>query len=260
MEQKYIKLLSDLCGKLSDKDLDSLSFICERVMEINKKINITAVDDELGIYTRHIADSLSLLSVKEFADSSAPRVCDIGCGGGFPGLPVKAVKSDIRLTMVDSTEKKLRTVEETAKLMGLEKISFQPARAEELARKGEYREKFDFVFARAVASLNVLCELCLPFVSVGGYFLAMKAAKAKEELEDAKKAITALGGKVVRIENVSFSGKTELSEYENELSPEELTSLSDFLSSERYVIVIKKVSSCNGKYPRNYSAILKKPL
>ncbi len=260
MEQKYIKLLSALYGELSDETLDSLSFICKRVQEVNKKINITAVDDELGIYTRHIADSLSLLSVKELSEASSPKICDIGCGGGFPGLPVKAVKNDIRLTMVDSTEKKLRTVEETAKLMGLEKISFQPARAEELARKTEYREKFDFVFARAVASLNVLCELCLPFVTAGGYFLAMKAAKAKEELEEAKKAVQALGGKVIRIENASFSKKADTAEFANDFTPEELTSLSDFLSSERYIIVIKKVSACNGKYPRNYSAIVKKPL
>jgi len=259
MEERYRSLLTRLCGDRDGAVMDSLSFICDRTIEVNKKINITAVDDELGVCTRHIADSLSLLSVKEFAEARSPKVCDIGCGGGFPGLPVKAAKSDIRLTMVDSTEKKLRTVEETARLLEFDKISFFPARAEELARDSRHREKYDFVFARAVASLNVLTELCMPFVAPGGYFLAMKAAKAGEELEAAKKAIGELKGKVVRIEDVSFTDKCDIDDIEG-LTDGERSSLEEFLSSKRYIIVIKKTAPCPERYPRQYSAISKKPL
>ena len=219
---------------LSDDALAKFDLLAHLMIEQNKTMNLTAITDPDGIAVKHFADSLSALTAAEF--ESGARVLDVGTGAGFPGLPLLIVRPDLKLTMLDSTAKKLKYVSSAAESLGLSPEILH-ARAEEAGRKPEYREGFDIVCSRAVAALNVLCEYCLPFVKVGGCFIAMKSAKAGEEIEQAQAAIKLLGGKIT--DEKSFK-------------------LSD--GGERNLIVIKKISHIPPKYPRVSAQIAKKPL
>ena len=243
--EKIKEILSSLSGipTLSEGELDSFDRLAEILVEENKKVNVTSIVDPVGIALKHFADSLSVLNVEEMKQDSL-KMADIGCGGGFPGLPVKIVRPDIDITMVDSTEKKIRYVKATAEKLSLEKVNAISARAEEIAgEKGAHREKYDVVSARALARLNVLVELCFPFVKTGGVFVSMKAASAQEELKEARNAISTLGGRVKRMEEVKFDLDTAL-------FPEDKTAIEDFLSAKRYIIVIEKVKRTPQNYPR----------
>lgn len=219
---------------LTDEQLKRFDLLSELLVEQNKTMNLTAITDPDGIAIKHFADSISVLAACEIPQGA--RIMDIGTGAGFPGIPLLIMRPDIDLTMVDSTAKKLKYVENTVNELGLIATTLH-TRAEEAGQSKEYREKFDIVCSRAVAALNVLCEYCLPFVKVGGIFVAMKGAKAQEEIADAKAAIKLLGGKI--IDEKSFS-------------------LSD--GGERTLVVIKKISQIPPKYPRPSAQIAKKPL
>ncbi|MBQ2847230.1 MAG: 16S rRNA (guanine(527)-N(7))-methyltransferase RsmG [Clostridia bacterium] len=219
---------------LTDEQLKRFDLLSDLLVEQNKTMNLTAITDPDGIAIKHFADSISVLTACDIPNGA--RVMDIGTGAGFPGIPLLIMRPDLDLTMVDSTAKKLKYVENTVNELGLIATTFH-TRAEEAGQSKEYREKFDFVCSRAVAALNVLCEYCLPFVKVGGYFIAMKGAKAQEEIAEAKSAIKLLGGKIV--DEKSFS-------------------LSD--GGERTLVVIKKISQIPPKYPRPSAQIAKKPL
>lgn len=219
---------------LTEEQLKRFDLLSELLVEQNKTMNLTAITDPDGIAVKHFADSISVLTACEFSQSA--KVMDIGTGAGFPGIPLLIMRPDLDLTMVDSTAKKLKYVQSTVDSLGLIATTLH-TRAEEAGQSREYREKFDIVCSRAVAALNVLCEYCLPFVKVGGIFIAMKSAKAQEEIADAKTAIKLLGGKI--IDEKSFS-------------------LSD--GGERTLIVIKKISQIPPKYPRPSAQIAKKPL
>lgn len=204
------------------------------LVEQNKTMNLTAITDPDGIAVKHFADSVSALFAYDFPQGA--RVLDVGTGAGFPSIPLLIARPDLDMTMIDSTAKKLKYVASTVESLGLA-AEVLHTRAEEAGQNKEYREKFDIVCSRAVAALNILCEYCLPFVKVGGVFLAMKGAKAQEEIADAKNAIKTLGGKI--IEEKSFT-------------------LSD--GGERTIVVIKKISQVPPKYPRVSAQIAKKPL
>ena len=219
---------------ISDEQLKRFDLLSDLLVEQNKTMNLTAITDPDGIAVKHFADSISVLTACDIPQGA--RIMDIGTGAGFPGIPLLIMRPDIDLTMVDSTAKKLKYVEKTVNELGLIATTLH-TRAEEAGQSKEYREKFDFVCSRAVAALNVLCEYCLPFVKVGGMFIAMKGAKAQEEIADAKAAIKLLGGKIV--DEKSFT-------------------LSD--GGERTLVVIKKISQIPPKYPRPSAQIAKKPL
>lgn len=233
--------------KLDEEKLTLFEKLTDIMLETNKSMNITAITDPAEIALKHYADSLSLLSTDLFTDGK--KVCDIGCGGGFPGLPLKIVLPEVYIHMIDSTEKKINYLRNTASSLGLEKIDFTAARAEELA-KAVHRERYDIATARAVARLNVLCELCLPFVKVGGYFLAMKGAKATEEVDEAANAVASLGAKIREVRRVNF----DLPDFSD------LPAVAEFCSSERYIVIIEKVKKTPPQYPRKYAQIVKKPL
>ncbi|MBE6650861.1 MAG: 16S rRNA (guanine(527)-N(7))-methyltransferase RsmG [Ruminococcaceae bacterium] len=257
--EKIKEILSGIGGipSLDEAQLDLFDKLAEILAEENKKVNVTSITDPVGIALKHFADSLSVLELEEVKKEGI-RMADIGCGGGFPGLPIKIVRDDIDMTMIDSTEKKIRYVSATADKLGLKKISPIATRAEEVASKnGPMREKFDVVTARALARLNVLSELCLPFVKVGGHFVSMKAASAEEELSEARRGIGQLGGKVKYVKEVKFdASNVDTSDF----TPDEKNILEDFISAKRYMIVIEKVSHTPDVYPRQYSKISKKPL
>lgn len=219
---------------LTDEQLSRFNTLSELLVEQNKTMNLTAITDPDGIAVKHFADSISVLTAAEMPKGA--KVLDVGTGAGFPGIPLLIMRPDLDLTMIDSTAKKLKYVENTVNELGLIATTLH-TRAEEAGQSKEYREKFDFVCSRAVAALNVLCEYCLPFVRQNGLFIAMKGAKAQEEIDGAKAAIKLLGGKIIA---------------------EKSFSLSD--GGERTLVVIKKISQIPPKYPRPSAQIAKKPL
>ncbi|MBE6609304.1 MAG: 16S rRNA (guanine(527)-N(7))-methyltransferase RsmG [Ruminococcaceae bacterium] len=205
------------------------------LVETNKLYNLTAVTDENGVCALHFCDSL--FAEKYIKDGAA--MLDIGCGAGFPSLPIAIARPDVTILAVDSTAKKTEFSRKFAAENNLSNFTSLAARAEELA-KTDKRESFDLVTARAVARLNVLAELALPFVKVGGYFLAMKGSAGEDEYKEAAKGIAELGGKLEKIE------KRDL------ILPDG--------KQGRTLILIRKVRETAQKYPRMYAKIVKKPL
>ena len=207
-----------------------------RMLEENEKYNLTAITDVEKIILNHYADCATLaLRLPKGA-----KIADIGCGAGFPTLPVAILRSDVTILAIDSTAKRITYVAETAKLLGLENVTAIAMRAEDGGKSAEYREKFDIVTARAVAEMRVLSELCLPYVKPSGKFIAMKGRNAEFELQSAKKAISLLGGRNTKIEEIKLTGGGE------ELS--------------HPLIIIDKKEKTPASYPRPYAQISKKPL
>lgn len=228
----FLENMSTLGIEITEDKINLLDKFAERLIETNKVMNLTAILDEDGIAVKHFADSLSILkiNIKENA-----KIMDLGCGAGFPGIPLLIARNDIDLTFVDSTAKKLGFVKETVEALNLN-AEVVHSRAEELGHNPEYREKYDLVVSRAVAALNVLCEYCLPFVKVGGRFAAMKGSLADEEIKQAGNALRILGGKIT--DKIDF----------------ELT------DGKRSIIIIEKIAETNSKYPRPSAQIAKKKL
>lgn len=232
-KQELKRICSEINVELDDIALDRFDKFAELLVEKNKVLNLTAITEPDEIIVKHFADSLTALSVIDVPRGA--KIIDVGTGGGFPGIPLLIARPDIELTMLDSTKKKLAFVQEAVDELGLNAVVLHK-RAEE-AGQSELRESFDFCVSRAVAALNVLSEYCIPFVKVNGTFLAMKGSKGNEELEAAKKAIPALGGKVINKKSI--------------ILPD---------GGERILIDIKKISHTATKYPRVSAQISKKPL
>lgn len=243
MDFTVTDIVKSFCEKngieISNDTLCGFDTLCKLLLEFNKHTNLTAIRDEQGVAIKHLADSLSALAFDLIPKGA--KVIDVGCGAGFPGLPLSHVRRDIKTTFLDSTAKKLKFTESACKSLEID-ADFLPVRAEEISSDKRYREAFDVAVSRAVASLPVLLELSLPFVKVGGTFIAYKATGAAEELEASKKAIPMLGGKYVET--------LEL----------ELPKSSDGEILHHSLVIIKKVKPTAEQYPRRYSQMLKKPL
>lgn len=203
------------------------------VLDWNTKINVTAVRDEENFIIKHYIDSLM---ISKYVNKKL-KVIDIGTGAGFPGIPIKLYNEELDITLIDSINKKLNVIRDSIKDLKLENIDIIHARAEELAVKEEYREKYDVATTRAVSNLSTILEYMLPFIKVGGIAVCMKGPNYQEELENARNAIRILGGKLEVIENFNIN-----TEY------------------ERNIIIIKKVSNTPRKYPRNGNKPLKEPI
>ena len=201
----------------------------------NQVMNITAIREVEKIIPLHYADCAK---IAHLIPQNA-TVADIGCGGGFPTLPLAILRPDLRITGIDSTEKKVRYIGETANQLGLN-VQTIACRAEELANNPQYRENFDCVTGRAVARLSILQELCLPFTKIGGIFIAMKGATGQEELDEAQNGIKILGGSVENTHPVSLLVGDEI--------------------ESRLNIVVRKIQATPPKYPRQFGQIKKKPL
>ena len=210
--------------------------IAEMLLIDNAKFNLTAITDEAEIFHKHILDSvLCAAAIPAVEDGS---LLDVGSGAGFPSLPVAAARPDLRVTAMDATAKKCMHMNDTAAAAMISNFVAMSGRAEDFSKTALYREHFDFVTARAVARLPILLELCLPFVKVGGCFIAMKGKSVPDELADSRKCLQKLGGKV-----------------EN--------SLEYFVPGDenpRYLLTIRKISPTPAAYPRQYAQIAKKPL
>ncbi len=206
------------------------------MLEKNQVMNITAIRDIEKIIPLHYVDCLK---IAEYIPEGS-KVIDIGCGGGFPTLPLAIVRPDIQILGVDSTEKKVKYVAETAKTLNLINVSTVAARAEELINISDMRERFDVVISRAVARLCMLDELCMPFIKIGGRFIVMKGAAGREELDEAQNGIKKLGGKVINT------------------IQDELTVVSE--TEQREMFIIEKVNATPAQYPRQFGQIKKRPL
>mgnify|MGYP004513589789 CR=1 FL=1 len=213
---------------LSDKQLAQFRVFGTALLEKNQVMNLTAITEPDAVARLHFADSLALLNAADFREK---RVLDVGCGAGFPGVPLKLAEPSIDLTLLDSLQKRVNWLREALEAMGVS-AHCVAARAEEYPE----REQFDIVTSRAVARLNLLCELCIPFVKVGGCFLAMKAAAAEAELEEAAHAISVLGGRLDRSVDYELDGAV------------------------RRILVIQKVRPTPPAYPRRFSKIKQSPL
>lgn len=230
--QNYIK---NYKITLTENQYEQFQKYFELLVEWNEKMNLTAITDESGVALKHFADSLSLLNFVDIPQNSS--LADVGTGAGFPGVVLKIVRPDIKLTLIDSLNKRLVFLGEVCAQLGIE-AELIHSRAEDGARDEKLRESFDFAVSRAVARMNVLSEYCLPYVKVGGAFCAMKGAQANEEFKESLNAINTLGGK---LENKYFF---ELPEN----------------GGERAIAVVRKVRNTPQKYPRQSGKIKAKAL
>lgn len=225
--------INELSGEITQGQLEQFDTYSKLLVEWNEKINLTAVTDPDGISVKHFLDSI--LPIYHIDFSKFNNIADIGTGAGFPGLPIKIMCPNINLTLIDSLNKRINFLKTVVQDLALNNTKCIHGRAEELGHKSELRGQFDAVVSRAVANMTVLCEYCLPFVKVGGYFIALKSENAEEELTAAKPMIGTLGGEVEKI-------------IEAPLPVSDIT---------RKLIVIRKIKETDKKFPRRADKIKK---
>lgn len=219
---------------LFEKEQNQFYQYMQLLLEWNTKINLTAITEPKEVLTKHFIDSISIVP---YIEENA-KVLDIGTGAGFPGIPLKIVLPQNHLTLLDSLNKRINFLNEVITSLKLEGIEAIHGRAEEFCRTAERRESYDIVTSRAVAKLNVLLEYMLPFVKIGGKCICMKSLEIDEELEDAKRAIEVLGGKLEEIRTITLEN-TDIT---------------------RKIIIIKKVKETPEKYPRKAGTPVKEPI
>ncbi len=219
---------------LNEEQVDKFFTYKDVLKEWNSKMNLTAIEDDREIILKHFIDSISICPIIKDKKST---LIDVGTGAGFPGIPVKIAFPDIKIKLMDSLEKRTKFLDEVIEKLSLKEISAVHSRAEDKGIASDYREKYDISTARAVANLPVLLEYCLPFVRVGGLFIAMKGSST-EEIENSKKALDILGGKIEDILEFTLP----------------------FSDIKRNVVIIKKFRQTPTKYPRKSGKPSKDPL
>ena len=219
---------------ISDNQLDKFYQYMNLLLEWNEKINLTAITEYKEIILKHFIDSLT---ISKYIDKDS-YIVDVGTGAGFPGIPLKIIRDDIKIILVDSLNKRIKFLDEVIDKLHLQNIKTVHARAEEFGRNKEYREKFDVATSRAVANLSTLSEYMMPLVKVGGKSICMKGKDIKQEIKDASNAIKILGGEISNIEEFQLTN--------NDIN--------------RSVISILKVKNTPSKYPRKAGTPSKEPI
>ena len=221
---------------LTAQQLEQFDLYAKLLVEWNEKMNLTAITQPRDIVIKHFLDSILALKAVELPQGAS--LVDVGSGAGFPSVPMLILRPDLKLTLLDSLNKRVDWLNEVSAQLGLSNVQAIHARAEEKAQGKGFRDSFDFATARAVAELRLLCELCLPYVKVGGYFLSMKSGDSDKELEDAAHCIKFLGGRVAGVHDYTIPG-TDVS---------------------HRLVVIQKVAPTLKGYPRRWANMQKKPL
>lgn len=234
----FAEELANYGFKLSSKQKEQFATYYNKLIEFNKKVNLTRITDKNEVYLKHFFDSITPLL--EFSDlfKGEKSLCDVGAGAGFPSLPIKILCPDLSITIVDSLGKRLKFLDELVSYLSLDKVTLVHSRAEDAGQNKNLREKFDLVTGRAVARMSVLSEYCLPLAKVDGYLVALKGPKAQDELAEAKNAIEVLGGSVKEVKELTLPDTDD----------------------ERTLIVVKKVKATPKKYPRQAGTPNRKPL
>ena len=220
--------------ELSDVQADKFINYAELLKDWNTRINLTAIEEDKDIIIKHFIDSLT---IAPYLIKGGLSIIDVGTGAGFPGIPLKIVIDNLKVTLLDSLDKRIKFLNEVINTTQLKDINAVHGRAEDFGANPEYREKFDISTARAVAALPVLLEYCLPFVKIGGTFIAMKGNNI-EELKDSKKALSILGGEIEEVKEISLP----------------------FGEMRRNTITVRKLRQTPTKYPRKAGKPSKEPL
>ena len=231
---KFIDRLSELGITLSDGQIHQFLKYYELLVEKNKVMNLTAITEFDEVIEKHFLDSLQIAQYIDL--NKEVSIIDVGTGAGFPGVPLKIAFPEIEVVLLDSLNKRINFLNEVIDELGLEKITALHGRAEDYGKNKEYREQFDYCVSRAVANMSSLSEYCLPFVKVGGSFIPYKSGNFDEELENAKKAVFLLGGKIEKVERFALS------------------------DAQRSFVFIKKEQNTAKKYPRKAGLPTKEPL
>lgn len=236
--EEFIQALKEKGIELSEEQLQQFETYYELLVETNENVNLTAITDKEDVYLKHFYDSLMPLWLTPDLFQGPVTLCDVGAGAGFPSIPMKILKPDLQVTIVDSLNKRIQFLKQLSQELGLEGVEAVHGRAEEVGQDKTYRGQFDLVTARAVAALNILSEFCLPLTRKGGHFIALKGQKADQELQAAQKAISLLGAKVEEQLSDTLPGE----------------------ESEREIIVIRKTLDTPKKYPRRPGKPAKQPI
>lgn len=236
--EKFVLELSKHNFELTDKQKQQFKLYFKMLIEVNEHVNLTRITEEDEVYLKHFYDSITPLFTFGAVFKDGATLCDVGAGAGFPSIPLKILKQGLKVTIVDSLQKRLNFLKDLISELGLTDVELVHGRAEDVGQNKLYRERFDIVTARAVARMSVLSEYCLPLVKKGGYFVALKGPKAEDELDDGKKALEVLGGKLIKDEELTLPASEE----------------------ERTLVLVQKVKSTPKKYPRQAGTPRRKPI
>lgn len=235
--KEKLKIKAENIGiTLNDTQLQQFQDFYELLIEKNKVMNLTAITEEEEVIDKHFIDSLTCKRVMDM--NQVRSVIDIGTGAGFPGIPLKIVYPEIEFVLLDSLNKRVKFLNEVIEVLHLEKIQAVHGRAEDLARKPEFRGRFDLCVSRAVANLSTLSEYCIPFVRVNGYFISYKAQKGLEEIQECNHCMKELGSKIIDTDEFQLTDE----------------------DSKRVLIKIKKCKGTSKMYPRKAGIPSKNPL
>ncbi len=234
--RRFEQELNELGVRLNDIQKEQFDRYYELLVEWNRVMNLTGITDYDEVNLKHFTDSLTIVRINNM--ENVPTLIDIGTGAGFPGLPIKIAFPHIKVILLDSLNKRIKFLDKVIEELNLDNVFTLHGRAEDYAKKVEYREKFDTCVSRAVANLSTLSEYCLPFVKEGGNFISYKSAESDEEISHSEKAINLLGGKINRVEKFVLPGS----------------------DMRRALVKIDKVKSTPKKYPRKAGMPGKEPL
>lgn len=236
--KRLINLANQLDIELNDRQIEQFRIYYNLLIETNKVMNLTAITELDEVIIKHFLDSIAIANVYFPIKENPVKILDLGTGAGFPGIPLKIAFPQLKITLMDSLNKRIKFLHSVIEQLQLSNIEAIHGRAEEMARKSEYRQQYDVCVSRAVANLATLNEYCLPFVKVGGTFISYKAAEIENEIEDSKKSIQVLGGKLTTVKKLQLPG-TDI---------------------ERSFVIIDKIKDTSKVYPRKPGTAGKEPI